>query len=60
MNKVMVGGLVYDEDKGEGVIHIVGEFYEENTITQLDMLQDWIDSLISCYNEIIADYEKKH
>ena len=60
MNKVMVGGLVFDEDEGEGYVEISDALFDENPIMQLDILQDWIECLTSCYNEILADYEKKH
>lgn len=60
MNKVMIGNLIYDEEYGEGHVEISDDLFDENPIMQLDILKDWIDSLTSCYNEIIADYEKKH
>ena len=54
------GDLIYDEEYGEGHVKISGVFFAENTIMQLDILKDWIESLTSMYNGIIADYEKKH
>lgn len=60
MNKTMIGNLIYDEEYGEGHVEISDALFDENPIMQLDILQDWIECLTSCYNEKLADYEKKH
>lgn len=52
--------LVWEEEYGEGSVELVEEFTDENTITQLDALQDWIDALTNLYNETLETFETKH
>lgn len=62
MNKTQMATLVWEEEygEGEGSVELVEEFTDENTITQLDALQDWIDALTNLYNETLETFETKH
>ena len=60
MNKTQMATLVWEEEYGEGSVELVEEFTDENTITQLDALQDWIDALTNLYSETLENFETKH
>ena len=50
-----VGTLEYDDCTGEGEIRFNGWFDSQDTLTQADVLSDWIGMLTAAYNEVIGD-----
>ena len=55
-----IGMLIWDDEGGEGALHMVEEFSDEPVITQLDAIKDWIELLTKIYDETLQDYETRH
>lgn len=60
-NKLKPAGmLIWNDEDGEGVMHLAEEFSDEPVITQLDAMKDWINALTETYNKTLQDYETRH
>jgi len=60
-NKLKPAGmLIWNDEDGEGVMHLAEEFSDEPVITQLDAMKDWINALTEIYNNTLQDYETRH
>ena len=49
-----IGELILDWDN-EGSVIISSDFFDLDTISQLDALQDWIGELTEAYNNLQED-----
>lgn len=55
-----IGMLIWDDEDGQGVLHMTEEFGDEPVITQLDAIKDWTELLTKIYNETLQEYETRH
>jgi hypothetical protein len=55
-----IGMLIWDDEDGQGVLHMAEEFGDEHVITRLDAMKDWIELLTKIYDETLQDYETRH
>lgn len=50
----IMGTLVWDSEIGEGKVFFPSEFLESDWIVQADAIVDWIASLQSTYDKMLA------